>query len=167
MALLGAAPDTGSSTSDNGLSQAHDRGVRRCRCLPCSLIRGVELGSLSRDHALQRIDLYPVRGIPSSHNRYSRMLVVRSRRWQTTLLLGCEQPSIFPVANRLTAGAASSWISCQAFSIAPSGTTPSSTNRQRAIASFLANATMPTFRPRMPLSPKRSCHHSDNLLLGW
>jgi hypothetical protein len=58
-----------------------------------------------RGHALQRIDLYPVRAqTPSSHNQYSRMPRARKRRWRTKLLLGCEQPSIFPVANRLTAG---------------------------------------------------------------
>jgi hypothetical protein len=45
--------------------------------------------------------------------------------------------------------------------------TPSSTNRQSAIASFRARATMPTLRPRMPLSPNRSCHHSDSWLFGW
>lgn len=32
-------------------------------CLAYSSTRGVELGSISRDHALQRIDLYPVRGV--------------------------------------------------------------------------------------------------------
>ena len=29
----------------------------------------------------------------------------------------------------------------------------------QAIASLRARATMPTLRPRIPLSPKRSCHH--------
>jgi len=47
-------------------------------------------------------------------------------RLATKLLLGFDEPSIFPVANRLTAEAASS-ILCsarQVFSAAPSGTTP-------------------------------------------
>jgi hypothetical protein len=34
----------------------------------------------------------------------------RKHRWRTKLLLGCKQPSIFPVASRLAAGAASSLI---------------------------------------------------------
>jgi hypothetical protein len=34
----------------------------------------VDFGSFGRGHALQRIDLYPVRAqAPSSHNQYSRM----------------------------------------------------------------------------------------------
>jgi hypothetical protein len=34
----------------------------------------VDFGSFGRGHALQRIDLYPVRAqAPSSHNRYSRV----------------------------------------------------------------------------------------------
>jgi len=72
-------------------------------------MQGVEFGSFGRGHALRRIDLYPVRAqAPSSHNQYSRLPKARKRRWRTKLLLGCEQPSIFPVANRLAAGAASS-----------------------------------------------------------
>ena len=135
--------------------------------LPCREVLGVDFGSFGRGHALQRIDLYPVRAqAPSSHNRYSRMPKARKRRWRTKLLLGRKRPSIFPVANRLTAGAASPLIAYQTLSVAPSGTMPSSTKRQSAIASFLASATMPTLRPRMPLSPKRSRHHSDSLLLG-
>ena len=135
---------------------------------PCRASQSVDFGSFGRGHALQRIDLYPVRAqTPSSHNQYSRMPRARKRRWQTKLLLGCEQPSIFPVANRLTAGAASPLIPSQTLSVAPSGTTPSSTKRQSAIASFLASATIPTLRPRIPLSPKRWCHHSESLLLGW
>ena len=134
----------------------------------CRASQSVDFGSFGRGHALQRIDLYPVRAqAPSSHNQYSRMPRARKRRWQTKLLLGCEQPSIFPVANRLTAGAASPLIPSQTLSVAPSGTTPSSTKRQSAIASFLASATIPTLRPRIPLSPKRWCHHNDSLLLGW
>jgi len=134
---------------------------------PCRELLGVDFGSFGRGHALQRIDLYPVRAqAPSSHNRYSRMPKARKRRWRTKLLLGRKRPSIFPVANRLTAGAASPLIAYQTLSVAPSGTMPSSTKRQSAIASFLASATMPTLRPRMPLSPKRSRHHSDSLLLG-
>ena len=134
----------------------------------CRASQSVDFGSFGRGHALQRIDLYPVRAqTPSSHNQYSRMPRARKRRWQTKLLLGCEQPSIFPVANRLTAGAASPLIPSQTLSVAPSGTTPSSTKRQSAIASFLASATIPTLRPRIPLSPKRWRHHSESLLLGW
>lgn len=137
--------------------------------LRCQM-RDVDIGSFGRGHAHQRIDLYPVRAqAPSSHNRYSRMPNARKRRWRTKLLLGCEQPSIFPVANRLTAGAASSLISCrcQPLRAAPSGITPSSTKRHRAIESFRASATMPTFRPRIPLSLNRSCHHCESLLWGW
>ena len=37
---------------------------------------------------------------------------LRKHRWRTKLLLGCKQPSIFPVASRLAAGAASSLICC-------------------------------------------------------
>ena len=135
--------------------------------LRCQML-GVDVGSFGRGHAHRRIDLYPVRvHAPSSQNQYSRMPNARKRRWRTKLLLGCEQPSIFPVANRLAAGAASSLISYQALRAAPSGMMPSSTKRQSAIASFRASATMPTFRPRMPLSPKRSRHHCESLLLGW
>jgi hypothetical protein len=128
---------------------------------------GVDFGAFSRGHALRRIDLYPVRAQAlSSHNRYSRMPKARKRRWRTKLLLGRERPSTFPVANRLAAGAASSMIAYQPLSVAPSGTMPSSTKRQSAIASFRASATMPTLRPRMPLEPKRSRHHSESLLSG-
>jgi hypothetical protein len=45
---------------------------------------------------------------------------------------------------------------CRTLSVAPSGTIPSSTKRHSAIASFLASATMPTFRPRMPLYEETS-----------
>lgn len=148
--------------------RASARTGRRVSSHPgCPANQGVDLGSLGRAHALRRIDLYPVRAqAPSSHNRYSRMPKARKRRWRTKLLLGCEQPSIFPVANRLTAGAASPSIASQTLSVAPSGTTPSSTKRRSAISSFLASATMPTLRPRMPLSLNRSCHQSESLLLG-
>jgi hypothetical protein len=138
------------------------------RPLSSSLPGGdVDLGAFARGHALQRIDLYPVRAKAlSSHNRYSRLPKARKRKWRTKLLLGRERPSNFPVANRLAAGAASSMSAYQPLSVAPSGTMPSSTKRQSAIASFRANATMPTLRPRMPLEPKRSRHHSESLLSG-
>ena len=127
----------------------------------------VDLGAFGRGHALQRIDLYPVRAHAlSSHNRYSRLPKARKRRWRTKLLLGRERPSIFPVANRLAAGAASSMIAYQSFSVAPSGMMPASTKRHRAIASFRASATMPTFRPRIPLEPNRSRHQIESLLSG-
>ena len=135
--------------------------LRRCHVVD------VDLGAFGRGHALQRIDLYPVRAKAlSSHNRYSRLPKARKRRWRTKLLLGRERPSIFPVANRLAAGAASSMIPYQPLSVAPSGMMPSSTKRHNAIASFRASATMPTLRPRMPLEPKRSRHHSESLLSG-
>jgi hypothetical protein len=128
---------------------------------------GVDFGAFGRGHALRRIDLYPVRAQAlSSHNRYSRMPKARKRRWRTKLLLGRERPSTFPVANRLAAGAASSMIAYQPLSVAPSGMMPSSTKRHSAIASFRASATIPTLRPRMPLEPKRSRHHSESLLSG-
>jgi hypothetical protein len=127
----------------------------------------VDLGAFGRGHALRRIDLYPVRAQAlSSHNRYSRMPKARKRRWRTKLLLGRERPSTFPVANRLAAGAASSMIAYQPLSVAPSGMMPFSTKRHSAIASFRASATIPTLRPRMPLEPKRSRHHSESLLSG-
>ena len=127
----------------------------------------VDLGSFGRGHELQRIDLYPVRAKAlSSHNRYSRLPKARKRRWRTKLLRGRERPSIFPVANRLAACAASSMSAYQALRIAPSGTMPSSTKRHSAIASLRASATMPTLRPRMSLEPKRSRHHSESLLSG-
>ena len=135
--------------------------LRRCQVVD------VDLGAFGRGHALQRIDLYPVRARAlSSHNRYSRLPKARKRRWRTKLLLGRERPSIFPVANRLAAGAASSMIAYHALSVAPSGMMPPSTKRHNAIASFRASATMPTLRPRMPLEPKRSRHHSESLLSG-
>ena len=140
--------------------------------LRCQL-QGVDLGSLGRGHAPRCIDLYPVRAqAPSSHNRYSRVPKARKRRWRTTLLLGCKEPSSLPVANRLAVGAASPMnfyspiLMRQTLRVAPSGMTPSSTKRQNAIASFRANATMPTLRPRMPVLANRSCHHSASLLLG-
>jgi hypothetical protein len=135
--------------------------LRRCQVVD------VDLGVFGRGHALQRIDLYPVRAKAlSSHNRYSRLPKARKRKWRTKLLLGRERPSNFPVANRLAAGAASSMSAYQPLSVAPSGTMPSSTKRHSAIASFRASATMPTLRPRMPLEPKRSRHHSESLLSG-
>jgi len=53
------------------------------------------------------------------------------------------------------------------FNVAPSGMTPSSTKRHRAIANLLARATMPTLRPRIPIPANRSRHQSDSLLFGW
>jgi hypothetical protein len=169
--ILAASPSTANGSSGRSTCMRGPRSstipfqspflFSRCQ------VADVDFGSFGRGHALQRIDLYPVKAqAPSSHNRYSRMPKARKRRWRTKLLLGCEQPSIFPVAIRLTAGAASSLIACHALSMAPSGTTPSSTKRQSAIASFLASATMPTLRPRIPLSPNRSRHHSESLLSG-
>jgi hypothetical protein len=87
--------------------------------------------------------------VPPSRNQYSRLPKARRRRWRTKLLVGCEQPSIFPVANRLAASAASSLTSYQTLGVVPSGTTLSSTKRRRAVASYLASATIPTLRPRM------------------
>src|SRR5271166_1575263 len=80
---------------------------------------GVVFAAYGRGHALRRIDLYPVRAKAlSSHNRYSRLPNARNRRWRTNLLRGRSRPSIFPVANRLAAGAASSVIPYQALSVA-------------------------------------------------
>ena len=88
-------------------------------------------------------------------------------RRETKLLLGRCRPSIFPVSRRLTASAVSSENRpCHAFIVAPSGTTPCSRNRHKAMASLRAKATMPTLRPRIPLSANRSCHHLASLLPG-
>ena len=56
-----------------------------------------------RDHAHQRIDLYPVEGLDP--RTIIGIHVDRGRKaWETTtLLLGFEEPSIFPVASHLTA----------------------------------------------------------------
>src|SRR6185312_8269319 len=89
----------------------------------------------------------------------------RRLRRATKLLLGYKEPSIFPVAHRLTADAASFGF-LHALSVAPSGTTPCSTNRQKAIASLRASATIPTFRPRMPWLLHRVRHQRASSLCG-
>ena len=121
-----------------------------------------------RGHALRRIDLYPVEGLGPRTTIALHVGRSRAARAATTLLLGSGEPSIFPVAARLTAAAASSRaVLPQAFKVAPTGTTPCARKRQSAIASFRARATIPTLRPRMPVLPKRSRHQRESALCGW
>ena len=54
----------------------------------------------------------------------------------------------------------------EAFTTAPAGMTPSSTNRQSAINSFRASATIPIRRIRRPPPPKRRCYHCVKALSG-
>ena len=61
-----------------------------------------------RGHALRRIDLYPVEGLCPPTTIAIHVDRSRVARAATTLLLGSGEPSIFSVASRLTAAAASS-----------------------------------------------------------
>jgi len=156
-----------SSTFESGLTTKPSTSATHC--LPCTPNEGVDFGLLGCAHALRRIDLYPVRAcvplFPQSFFTYAGSPKTRVANQTTTRLQAAiDLPGRQPphrwrgkLVKRVD----------QTLSVAPSGMTPSSTNRQRAIASFLASATIPTFRPRMPLSAKRSCHHSASLLLGW
>lgn len=53
------------------------------------------------------------------------------------------------------------------FMIAPSGTTPSTTNRHRAISSLRARATTITLRTRRPVEPVRSRNQATCATPGW
>ena len=121
-----------------------------------------------RGHALRRIDLYPVEGL-CPRTATTAIHVDRSRvaRAVTTLLLGSGEPSIFSGRRPSHRRRGELESRPQAFKVAPSGTTPCAMKRQSAMASFRAKATIPTLRPRMPVLPKRSCHHRESSLCGW
>lgn len=126
---------------------------------------GVAARSLGRDHAPERIDLYPA-GTP----RPLTMIDIHvSREPERCVgdqtITGSHKTINF--AGRLTAFAASSIRFSYPFIVAPLGTTPSSRNCQNAMANLLASATMPTLRPRIPAPAKRCRHHVDNSLSGW
>jgi hypothetical protein len=51
--------------------------------------------------------------------------------------------------------------------VVPSGTTPCVTNRHRAISSLRANATIITFRTRLPVAPARLRYQCTRAEPGW
>jgi hypothetical protein len=110
--------------------------------------------SIGRGHALQRIDLYPVR-VASTLFPQSvfTSAEARKRRWRTKLLLGCEQPSIFPVANRLTAGAVSSltsWLDLECGSFRNNAIFDEAPERYRELSSQRDNADLATTHTLVP-----------------
>src|ERR671910_80736 len=101
-----------------------------------------------------RIHLYPVEATSSDHALDSRPR--RSLRRATQLQLDARRASS---ANPVGSGALGGGLAAEArpqcsFKTAPSGITPCSTKRQRAMTSFRAKATIPTLRPRAPRSEK-------------
>jgi hypothetical protein len=77
----------------------------------------------------------------------------RKRRWRTKLLLGCEQPSIFPVANRLTADAVSSltsWLDLECGSFRNNAIFDEAPERYRELSSQRDNADLATTHTLVP-----------------
>ena len=55
----------------------------------------------------------------------------------------------------------------EGFVTAPSGITPSMTNRHKAIRSLRASATTMTLRRRRPVEPTRSRNQTTGAVPGW
>lgn len=140
--------------SDHGFWLCPRRSSRRAGC-PANLTSG---GTVSRPLSRIRDGRAPRRAAPLCEDGAVRPHAKQRRRPLGSVWSG----------YRLGASSQIRRADHEAgFIVVPSGTTPCVTNRHRAISSLRANATIITFRTRVPVAPARLRYQCTRAEPGW
>ena len=137
-------------------------GCFRFRCPRCALFRQTPVCKphIRRDEDPNYCPAFRTRELQRKRHHSVKTAFIVPRRTTATFPRSpgykavAEQPDLI---ERYVAG----------FMVAPCGTTPSVTNRQSAINSFLASATIITFRKRRPVWPVLSRNQVTCAAPGW